>query len=83
MVTGDKTGWTFDSSMSNSETEWHNRRRERSERHSPDRSVDIHDSISSDETREVRPIVVLLLVDVACCCVVLVVVVVVVVSFCR
>jgi hypothetical protein len=57
-VTGDKTGWTFDSSMSSSDADWHNRRRERSERHSPERNVEIHDSISSDETRDVRAMVV-------------------------
>ena len=56
MVTGDNTGWTFDSSMSSSDADWHRRRRERSERHSPERNVEIQDSISSDETRDVLDI---------------------------
>ena len=51
-MTGDNTGCTLDSSISNSDAAWHNIRRDRSDRHSPDRRVASHDSTSSGHTRE-------------------------------
>lgn len=51
-MTGDNTGCTLDSSISNSDAAWHNIRRDRSDRHSPDRRVASHDSTSSGPTRE-------------------------------
>lgn len=51
-MTGDNTGCTLDSSISNSDAAWHNLRRDRSDRHSPDRRVASHDSTSSGPTRE-------------------------------
>ena len=46
-VTGDRTGCTLFSSMSNSDAAWHSLRMDRSDRHSPERRVASHVSTSS------------------------------------